>query len=106
VCGRAAAKIQLSTTPEGVRFVYSGPGGSNGSGDLIKQERAEALRSAMSPSFNLKKFAAASLYDGAGFCGKCSAFYCSTHWNVSGSGGGVSPKGHVKSLDLHWQPDV
>ena len=106
VCGQASTVFKLSVTEAGVRFIYSGTVGSNGKlGDLISNERAMALRAALSPPFSPDKFRSADLYDEAGFCARCSAFYCPTHWNVSSTGGGTCPKGHLKSLDPHWSPE-
>jgi hypothetical protein len=59
----------------------------------------------MSEPYSLKKFRAADLYDGAGYCGDCSKIYCTTHWNVTSTGGGFCSEGHFKSLDPHWSPD-
>ena len=89
-----------------MRLIYSGPGGSNGNiGDLITQDQANAIRAALSAPYFADKLRAAGFYDGAGFCNQCLKFYCSTHWNVSGTGGGVCPEGHFKSLDPHWSPE-
>lgn len=105
-CGRPSAIIKFSQERGAVRFIYSGPGGSNGSiGDLITDERANAIRQAVTVPFDNVKLRLAGLYDGAGFCGQCAKFYCTTHWNVSTTGGGMCPEGHFKSLDPHWSPD-
>ena len=106
VCGRPSAVVKLVGDKGSVRFIYSGPGGWNGNtGDPVSDERAQALRSALAPPFTSEKLRAAGLHDEAGFCARCSQFYCSTHWNVSGTGGGRCPKGHFRSLDPHWSPE-
>ena len=105
LCTNLAAEIELSTEPDSQRLRYSGPGGSNGSGDRISTDRADAIRSAFTPPYESVKIKAAGFYDDAGFCAACSKFYCSAHWNVSSTGGGECPIGHFKSLDPHWSPE-
>ena len=87
------------------RFVYSGPGGSNGSGDVITEERAERLTEAFVEPFHFVTIATAGLYDNAGFCERCDAAYCGWHWNITPSGFGTCPRGHSTSLDPHWSPE-
>ena len=54
-CGQAASHVELvgPVAPEAPawRFVYSGPGGSNGSGDVITEDRAERLTEAFVEPF-------------------------------------------------------
>jgi hypothetical protein len=102
---RLAAEIEVSEASGSWLLKYSGPGGSNGSGDRISSETAEAIRSAFTPPYELTKIKAAGFYDDAGFCATCGKFYCPTHWNVSSTGGGRCPAGHFKSLDPHWSPE-
>ncbi len=84
-------------------LIYSGPGGSNGSGDPIEPEQAKGILSAFAqPKTNIRE---ADLHDNAGFCIECSEFYCPTHWDISSTGYGTCPKGHGASLDPHWSPD-
>ena len=105
VCRRTAATIGLSEDPGGWLLRYSGPGGSNGSGDRIPAERAAAIRKAFTPPYAVAAIKAAGFYDDAGFCAGCAKFYCPQHWNTSPTGGGRCPQGHFKSLDPHWSPD-
>jgi hypothetical protein len=105
-CACSSATVQLLTDREGVRLIYSGPGGSNGSkGDRISPDRANAIRLAFSAPYSADGIGSAGFYDDAGFCRPCAKFYCENHWNVSGSGAGVCPEGHFKSLDPHWSPE-
>ena len=104
-CGAAAATIRLSEENGKWRLVYSGPGGSNGRGDEVSAERAGAIAAGFAPPYLGEKIRAAGFHDDAGYCRECGAFYCWTHWNVSGTGGGRCPNGHFKSLDPHWSPD-
>jgi hypothetical protein len=104
-CGGASAVVELLTDEEGVRLIYSGPGGSNGSkGDRISPDRAKAIRDAFSAPYSADAIGATGFHDDAGFCKPCAKFYCENHWNVSDSGAGVCPEGHFKSLDPHWSP--
>ena len=86
-------------------MTYSGPGGSNGSGDSISAERARAIITAFTLPYDPNEIRAADYYDDAGYCLECRKFYCPTHWNVTPTGGGWCPAGHFKSLDPHWSPD-
>lgn len=90
--------------PEEFLFLYEGPGGSNGwAGDAISPEEAQRIIAACtSPS--AATIRDAGLYDNAGFCVACGAFYCPEHWSISETGYGVCPAGHGKSLDPHWHP--
>ena len=105
LCARPAAEIQLSETSGGWLLIYSGPGGSSGSGIAISAEKANAIRAAFEPPCELRKIKAAKFYDDAGFCADCEKFYCPTHWNISPTGCGKCPAGHFKSLDPHWSPE-
>ena len=105
VCGQAAATIGLSEKAGTWTLTYSGPGGSNGSGDPIPAARADAIRAAFTPPYAGAKIREAGFHDGAGFCDECGTFYCPTHWSLSSTGAGRCPKGHRKSLDPHWSPD-
>ena len=108
-CGQAASHVELvgpvaPDTPAW-RFVYSGPGGSNGSGDVITEERADRLTEAFVEPFHFITIATAGLYDNAGFCERCDAAYCGWHWNITPTGFGTCPRGHSTSLDPHWSPE-
>ena len=105
VCKRPAANIELLEVSGLWRLRYSGPGGSNGSGDRVSAEEAQAIRDAFTQPYERAKIRAARFDDDAGFCGECGKFYCDRHWNVSSTGGGTCPAGHFKSLDPHWSPD-
>ena|SRR5690348_7247871 len=105
VCDQLSATIGLSEDPGGWLLKYSGPGGSNGSGDRIPAEEAEAIRKAFTPPYDAVRIQAAGFHDGAGFCADCGKFYCDTHWAISSTGGGRCPQGHFKSLDPHWSPE-
>jgi hypothetical protein len=104
-CGQAASHVELISPAlageDGWRFVYSGPGGSNGGGDLVSQERAQRLAEAFAEPFRFTTIATAGLYDNAGFCERCDVAYCGAHWNVTSSGFGTCPRGHGTSLDPH-----
>jgi len=83
---------------------YSGPGGSNGNiGNAIKEEEAKLIVEAFSQPPAIDAIKAAKFHDNAGFCLKCSAFYCPKHWAL-GDGSGRCPNGHWASLDPHWSP--
>ncbi len=105
ICGAPSAIVRLRHEDAGVRFIYEGLCGGNGSGDFIGEDRATALREALSPPFTPERVSLAGLYDDAGFCRSCAKFYCFVHWKVTTTGGGWCPEGHFKSLDPHWSPD-
>lgn len=105
VCGRLAATIELSGTPDAWLLIYSGPGGSNGKGDRIPAEEAAAIRKAFTPPYVAADIRAAGFYDEAGYCAECAKFYCPDHWNLTSTGSGQCPIGHFKSLDPHWSPE-
>lgn len=105
LCGRPAALVEIIETSESCFLRYSGPGGSNGTGDPISAQRASAVREALTPPYGPVKFKAAGFWDDAGFCAECCKFYCPTHWSVSSSGAGRCVQGHFKSLDPHWHPE-
>jgi hypothetical protein len=102
VCGKPASVVKLLQDGDATRFVFKGICGGNGGGDLISDERANAIRQAFSPPYSSEMVALAGLYDDGGFCRMCSRFYCYAHWSVSRTGGGWCPRGHFKSLDPHW----
>ena len=107
VCGNASATIELLKDGQKTRLIYKGPGGSNGNiGDIVSDKRADAISRAFMPPYVIAKIKAAGFYDDAGYCTRCKCFYCPAHWNISGTGGGKCPKGHFKSLDPHWSPDM
>ncbi|MGC1203422.1 MAG: hypothetical protein WA839_00885 [Flavobacteriaceae bacterium] len=105
VCSRPAAKIEIirdkNTSEQRWNLIYSGPGGSNGNGDLISEERKENLLTLFKKPYNLQEIKK-EFYDMAGCCLKCEKFYCSTHWNISATGYGKCPEGHGQSLDPHY----
>lgn len=105
ICKHIAANIEVLEVSGSWHLRYSGPGGSNGSGDRISVETAQAIRDAFAYPYDQAKIRAAGFYDDAGFCADCAKFYCPTHWDVSSVGGGVCPAGHFKSLDPHWSPE-
>ena len=88
-------------------LIYSGPGGSNGYiGDPIDLKRKSDLIDAFTEPYSPIKIRE-QFYDMAGFCVGCGEFYCSKHWRFSSIDGyGKCPKGHGKSLDPHWTPDI
>ncbi|BDW93646.1 hypothetical protein MACH07_24780 [Flagellimonas marinaquae] len=87
-------------------LIYSGPGGNNGYiGDPIDLNRKAALIDAFTAPYNPIEMRE-QFYDMAGYCAACDAFYCSKHWSTTTSGYGKCPKGHGKSLDPHWSPDI
>lgn len=105
-CGTRAAIVRLSEDSEGWRLEFQGVAGSgNGAGDPISEEKAQAIRNALTPPYNIETIKAAGFYDDFGYCMSCEKFYCGTHWNVSTTGLGTCPAGHARSLDPHWHPD-
>lgn len=105
-CGVRAGNVVLAEYSDGWRLAFQGVAGlGNGGRDRISGEKAQAIRDALSPPYNLAKIQAAGFYDDFGYCTSCEKFYCSTHWQVSTTGGGTCPAGHFKSLDPHWHPD-
>ena len=91
---------------DSVYLTYSGPGGSSGNiGNRIDEEKKIALINTFTEPFNPIKMKE-HFYDMAGYCADCKKFYCGTHWNTSAYGYGTCPKGHGKSLDSHWSPDI
>jgi hypothetical protein len=99
-CGRPSAQVELTPVQSETRLLYRGPGGSNGQqGNLISNDRAQAIELSLTPPYSSEKFKAAEIYDYAGFCIRCYEFYCTEHWNVTGNGGGTCPRGHFKMLD-------
>lgn len=105
ICGAVSAIVRLQHEDAGVRFIYEGICAGNGSGSVIDEDRAIALRQAFSPPFTVESVDLAGLYDDAGFCRSCAKFYCFAHWNVTPTGGGWCPEGHLKILDPYWSPD-
>ena len=104
-CGHPASRVILSQYADGWRLVFEGVAGAgNGDGDPISDEEVQAIRDALSAPYDLEKIQAAGFYDDFGFCVSCEQFYCSTHWQVSSTGGGRCPQDHFKSLDPHWHP--
>jgi hypothetical protein len=110
-CGQPASHVELiapdlAGDDSGTwRFIYSGPGGSNGQGDDVSEERAERLTEAFSPPYHFATIATAGLYDNAGFCERCDAPYCGWHWNISETGAGTCPRGHTTGVDGHRPGD-
>jgi hypothetical protein len=84
-------------------FIYRGIVAGNGSGDNIDRERAEEIADAFREPVTFDRVRTADLYDDAGLCKDCNAFYCIEHWNEH-DGFGTCPRGHGKSLDPHWWP--
>ncbi|WP_271765183.1 hypothetical protein [Aquimarina algiphila] len=87
-------------------LLYSGPGGNNGEiGDAINLKRKLRIIDAFTKPYIASKIRD-QFYDMAGYCDSCCEFYCSKHWSSSSFGYGKCPKGHGKSLDPHWSPDI
>lgn len=105
ICRAPSAIIRLRLEDAGVRFTYEGVCAGNGGGRIIGEEEATALRTAFSPPFTVERVNVAGLYDDAGFCRSCEEFYCFAHWNVTATGGGWCPEGHLKLLDPYWSPE-
>jgi len=106
-CGNPASRVVLTEYADGWRLAFVGVAGSGNSGaDPTTDEKAQAIRDALSPPYAPAKIRAAGFYDDFGYCLPCERFYCSVHWQVSPSGGGSCPAGHFKSLDPHWHPDT
>lgn len=105
ICREPSAIVRLRHEDAGVRFVYEGVCAGNGSGNVIGEDRATALREALSPPVTPEGIALADLHDDAGFCRSCAQFYCYAHWNVTTTGGGWCREGHFKSLDPFWYPN-
>jgi hypothetical protein len=74
-------------------------------GQSIDAARAAQIAAAFKPPLSYVQVHTAGFYDDAGFCDRCDVPYCYVHWNVSYSGLGTCPRGHVKSLDPRWRPD-
>src|SRR5260370_41023394 len=90
LCGRPSATIQIVSRDEGPRLVYVGPCGSSGpAGVPITSARIDAIAAAFVAPYERAKINAAEFYDDAGFCESCECFYCPTHCNISGTGGGT-----------------
>lgn len=93
--------------PASHQLLYEGPGGGNGLvGDAITAERAAAIIAAFTGAPTAEKMDSAGIYDGSGWCPECREFYCPEHWSISSTGYGRCPRGHGKSLDPHWHPDL
>lgn len=93
--------------PASYQLLYEGPGGGNCLvGNAISAEEAGAIIAAFTGVPTAEKMDAAGLYDGAGWCPECREFYCPEHWSTSSTGYGTCPRGHGKSLDPHWHPDL
>lgn len=106
VCSGVTATLRLVSRPPVIYFIYSAPGGGNGvDGDRILPSQAERLVAAFKEPYDRAKIEAAGLYDDAGYCRSCQAFYCSEHWEVTASGGGTCPNGHFKEYRSHWSPE-
>jgi hypothetical protein len=105
-CGARAATVELFEDADGWRLNFVGVANSGNSGcDQIPEDKAQAIREALTPPYDPAKVAAAGFYDDFGYCTPCERFYCGTHWQVSSTGGGTCPAGHFKSLDPHWRPE-
>lgn len=105
-CGAPAGTVRLFEYPSGWRLGFWGVADvGGGAADPVSEEKAQAIREALTPPYDPEKIRAAGFYDDFGFCADCEKFYCSTHWQVSTSGLGTCPAGHSKSLDPHWHPD-
>ncbi len=105
-CGRPAATIELIPDGELWRMRYAGPGGGTGlRSDAIPTTRAAAIHETFTEPVTAASIGRAGLYDDAGFCRPCGAFYCPAHWRISDIGTGRCPADHVKSLDPHWSPE-
>jgi hypothetical protein len=91
ICGAPSAIVRLRHEDAGVRFIYEGLCGGNGSGDVIGEDRATALREALSPPFTPERVDLAGLYDDAGFCRSCAKFYCFAHWEGHDDWRGLVP---------------
>lgn len=88
------------------RLRYAGLGGGNGiRGDEVPTARAAAIHETFTQPVTAETIGCAGLYDDAGFCRTCGAFYCPRHWAISGTGYGHCRQGHGKSLDPHWSPE-
>jgi guanosine-3',5'-bis(diphosphate) 3'-pyrophosphohydrolase len=100
-CGKSASIVEVTSE---LMFKYSGPGGSNGTvGDKISRDDAEQIENLFAVPIDAERLKK-RFYDRAGYCPKCSAFYCEVCWMVSASGYGICPKEHGQSLDPHWSP--
>lgn len=87
-------------------LLYEGPGGSNGVGQAIEEKQAARIIAAFAAAPTVELIRTAEFYDDAGFCIGCGDFYCPEHWSISTSGYGVCPRGHGRSLDPHWHPEL
>jgi hypothetical protein len=102
VCGKVAARIEIQGPAGARKMVYRGiMAGSGPSGVPVSAARETAIAEAFGPPVQPGKIKAAQLHDDGGFCDKCQAFYCFTHWNTTTTGGGWCPKRHLKILDPH-----
>ena len=104
-CGTSAGTVRLFEYPDGWRLGFWGVADVGGGADPVSDEKARAIREALTSPYDPAKIQAAGFYDDFGFCLDCGKFYCSAHWQVSSTGGGKCPAGHFKSLDPHWHPD-
>jgi len=82
-------------------YRFRGVMGGNGLGDLVSESKARHIMKPLVPVFRFDEVHR-RYFDDLGYCEKCGAFYCYTHWSPSSSGGGVCPKGHGKLLDPLW----
>lgn len=127
-CGRRASRIELlppgelpadwERWPEDHRQVYlmhrkprewyfrfESIEAANGLvGDPIPSDKASRIAAAFAEPFSYEKIRTVDLFDDAGFCEACGAFYCYDHWDPSTTGYGRCPQGHGKGLEPHWSP--
>lgn len=102
VCGEVASTIKLVYDGKTVELIIEGI--CAGGGGSISQKRADKVRAAFALPHTAEKMALSGLDNDGGFCKECSKFYCYTHWNVTSTGGGWCPEGHLKILDPYGWP--
>jgi hypothetical protein len=99
------AMYRLHHDPAKWRLLFEGVVAGNGLGGSLSEAEAQRTAAAFALPYDYARIGTSGLYDDAGFCEGCSAFYCEEHWHPSTTGYGACPRGHGKSLDPHWSPE-
>jgi hypothetical protein len=90
--------FDLRRWPRDYWLVCMGPGGGTGGMAIDREKAARAVEAFRGP-YDHARIRAADWEQSAGVCPTCGVPYCFDHWNVSDSGVGRCPEGHVHVVD-------
>ena len=94
VCDAVTGEAVLSRTDAGWWLSATGLGTPE-PGAPVTDERAALVCAAIGEPAGKDRLWSAGLDEVLGFCLRCSAFYCKTHWRA-----GYCPRGHLMSIDI------